>query len=95
MDLNKPELAALRDYLEAVKASLLSSGSSVEDYLEIEGEICAHVANQLGEAPYSAASIAEVVRGLDEPFLPRERPDCTVATIDFVRSGCRQRPWPV
>lgn len=67
MDLNTLELKALRDYLHAVKEALLSSGSTVDDFEEIRSEICAHVASQLGETPYSTEAVNEVVRQLDSP----------------------------
>lgn len=75
MNLDQPELKALRDYLYAVEESLMASGSAPEDIASIKGEICAHVASQLGESPYSSKAVEEVVRQLDSPESYREESD--------------------
>lgn len=67
MNLNTPQWKALRDYLDAVKQVLLSSGSTAEDFENIQDDIYAHVTNQLCKPPYTTEAVAKVVSQLDPP----------------------------
>ncbi|WP_185694738.1 LemA family protein [Puniceicoccus vermicola] len=97
MNLDKPELKALRDYLDAVEEALAASGSAPEDIAEIKSEICAHVATQLGESPHSPEAVEEVVRQLDSPESYREEPDDESGSHTILRKPLKRklRPWMI
>lgn len=92
MDLNTPELEALRNYLYSVRDALLSSGGTIEDFEEIQSEICAHVASQLGESPYSTVAVNAVVRQLDSPESYQQAPEESPKTNQSSQN-MKMKPW--
>ncbi len=92
MDLDKPELEALQNYLDAVKDALLSSGATLEDFEEIQSEICAHAFNQLGPPPHSSKAVNDVVRKLDSPDSYRQTDEATTTTDSEKSERKKMRP---